>query len=309
MTDNNSNITEEENNNGNISTFSQNIRSSRQEDFRQRIENILFLINRYNNIRDIEESEENNNNYYYRRMNEYSRDSYRRNKYLESSLIPILKNKVIKFNGKDYSYYHLCQLNLIFKNKYNIILNLDFTAKKILLKIKYIVRLNILDQEIICNNIECDKNFCNGKIHLISKQRRLLTKIEEETTEKLMEELESKIQDFKYCIECNNLWDIRTNDRYYNTEVNYNIKEEKIEDFDVCDNCIIQSSLNHRTLKVLEPCSICLKPIYENNFTKTLCKHIFHKHCINTWLEKKKSCPLCRFRLKNIHDNILIEEL
>ena len=287
MTDNNSNIIEEENNNGNISAFSQNIRSSRQGDFRQRIENILFLINRYNNIRDIEESEENNNNYYYRRMNEYSRDSYRRNKYLESSLIPILKNKVIKFNGKDYSYYHLCQLNLIFKNKYNIILNLDFTAKKILLKIKYIVRLNILDQEIICNNIECDKNFCNGKIHLISKQRRLLTKIEEETTEKLMEELESKIQDFKYCIECNNLWDIRTNDRYKNTEVNYDVKEEKIEDFDVCDNCIIQSSLNHRTLKVLEQCSICLKPIYENNFTKTLCKHIFHKHCINTWLEKK----------------------
>ena len=30
----------------------------RQEDFRHRIENILFLINRYNNIRDMEEFEE-----------------------------------------------------------------------------------------------------------------------------------------------------------------------------------------------------------------------------------------------------------
>ena len=256
--------------------------------------------------------EENNNNYYYRRrMNEYPRDSYRRNKYLNPSLIPNLKNKVIKFNQKEYSYYHLCQLNLIFTNKYKIILNLDFTAKKVLLKTKYIVRLNILDKEIICNNIECDKNFCNGKIHLSSKQRKLLIKIEEETTEKLMEELESKIQDFKYCIECNNLWDIRSNERYNSTEVNYDKKEatEQNEDFDVCDNCIIQSSLNHKTLKVLDSCSICLKAIYENDFTKTLCKHIFHKHCINTWLEKKNSCPLCRFRLKNIHNHILIEEL
>ena len=123
-----------------------------------------------------------------------------------------------------------------------------------------------------------------------------------------MKELESKIQDFKYCIECNNLWDIKSNERYNNTDVNYD-KEEKIEDFDICDNCVIQSSLNHKTLKNIDTCSICLKAMYENDFTKTLCKHIFHKHCINTWLEKKNSCPLCRFRLKNIHNHILIEEL
>jgi len=298
----------------NIFSFSNYLRQPRPENFRHRIENILFLINRYNNIRDMEdfeeEIEENNSNYYYRRrMNEYPRDSYRRDKYLEPSLIPILKSKVIKFNQKEYSYYHLCKLNLNFTNKYKIILNLDFTAKKVLLKTKYIVRLNILDKEIICNNIECDKNFCNGKIHLGSKQRKLLIKIEEETIEKLMEELESKIQDFKYCIECNNLWDIKSNERYHNTEVNYDVKEEVIEDFDICDNCIIQSSLNNKTLKVIDSCSICLKTIYENNFTKTLCKHIFHKHCISTWLEKKNSCPLCRFRLKNIHNHILIEEL
>ena len=280
-----------------------------QEEFRSRIENILLLINRYNNLRDFDNnSTENNNNYYYRRrMNEFEyRDTYQ-SKELETSLIPSLREKIITFNNKKYSYYHLCQMNLIFTNKYNIILNINFTAKKILLKTKYIIYLNILDKEIICNNIDCEKNFCNGKIHLGSKKRKLLMKIEEETTEKLMEELEIKIHDYKYCIECDKLWDIKTNERYKNIEVNYDIKEEQEEDYDVCDNCIIQNSLNHKTLKIKDTCAICLKTIYENDFTKTLCKHIFHKKCIDTWLVSKSTCPLCRYKLKN--NNILIEEL
>lgn len=284
---------------------------SNQEDFRSRIENILYLINRYQNISNFDNLRENNNNNYYRRirMNEFSRNAYQ-SKELETSLIPALRDKIITFNNKKYSYYHLCQMNLIFTNKYNIIINIDFTAKKILLITKYIVYLNILDKEIICNNIDCEKNFCNGKIHLGSKKRKLLIKIEEENTEKLMEELEIKIHDYKYCIECDKLWDIKMNDRYKNIKVNYDVNydiEEKEEDYDVCDNCIIKNSLNHKTLKIKDTCAICLKSIYENDFTKTLCKHLFHKKCIDTWLISKTTCPLCRYKLKN--NNILIEEL
>ncbi len=284
-----------------------NQQNGNQDDFRSRIENILYLINRYNNISNFDNSRDNNNNYYYRRrMNEFEYRDYQ-SKDIETSLIPTLREKIITFNNKKYSYYHLCQMNLIFTNKYNIILNINFTAKKILLKTKYIIYLNILDKEIICNNMDCEKNFCNGKIHLGSKKRKLLIKIEEETTEKLMEELEIKIHDYKYCIECDKLWDIKMNERYKNIEVNYDIKEEEKEDYDICDNCIIKNSLNHKTLKIKDKCAICLKTIYENDFTKTLCKHIFHKKCIDTWLISKSTCPLCRYKLKN--NNILIEEL
>jgi hypothetical protein len=293
MTDNNINITENENlNNEDGFTFSSYLRPN-EDHFRNRIENILYLINRFNN-HDYEEN--NNNNYYRRRMNEYPRNSYRNNtSYIDPSLIEELKNKKIRFNDNEYSYYHLCKLNLIYKNKYNILLNIDFTVKKILLKTKYIIYLNILDNEFICNNIECEKNFCNGKNHFGSKQRKLLIKIEDENTENLMEKLEKKIQDFKYCIECNNLWDIKKYNRISK------------EDYDVCDNCIIQNSLNKSTLIIIDKCSICLKNIYENNYTKTLCKHLFHKDCLETWLLKKNSCPLCRFRLKNTLQ--IIEEL
>jgi hypothetical protein len=269
------------------------------ENFRNRIENILFLINRFNNVREYEE--ENNTNQYRRRMSDYPRNSYNFD-LIDASLIPILKQKIVLFNDKKYSYYHLCKLNIAYKNKYNILLNIDFTAKKVILKTKYIVYINILDKEMICNNMDCEKNFCNGNLHLGSKKRKLLIKIEEEEIEKLMEKLEEKIQDYKYCIDCKSLWDIKIKERY--------VEEEKEkEDYDYCDNCVIQQSLDNKTLKIIETCSICLKKIYENKFTETLCKHLFHKNCLNTWLIGKNTCPLCRFQLKNNNTFHIIEEL
>jgi len=42
-----------------------------------------------------------------------------------------------------------------------------------------------------------------------------------------------------------------------------------------------------------EDCSICLDHI-KNNKKTLACQHIFHKGCIDTWLNHKTSCPLCR---------------
>ena len=40
-------------------------------------------------------------------------------------------------------------------------------------------------------------------------------------------------------------------------------------------------------------CCICLDDDLEN--TKTLlCGHMFHQKCIEEWLQKEESCPLCR---------------
>ena len=41
-------------------------------------------------------------------------------------------------------------------------------------------------------------------------------------------------------------------------------------------------------------CSICLEEYTEtNNITKTACGHIYHSVCINEWLERADTCPLC----------------
>lgn len=52
-------------------------------------------------------------------------------------------------------------------------------------------------------------------------------------------------------------------------------------------------------------CSICLEEFKtndtndnNNNETKTLpCKHVFHKSCIDKWIELRNLCPLCRTRV------------
>lgn len=43
-------------------------------------------------------------------------------------------------------------------------------------------------------------------------------------------------------------------------------------------------------------CTICLDDFVDNEpvVTLTECKHVFHKQCINTWLDTKKTCPNCQ---------------
>ena len=43
-------------------------------------------------------------------------------------------------------------------------------------------------------------------------------------------------------------------------------------------------------------CSICLADYEEHDMLKRLpgCRHHFHTHCIDPWLKKNKTCPLCK---------------
>ena len=47
-------------------------------------------------------------------------------------------------------------------------------------------------------------------------------------------------------------------------------------------------------------CPICLDNFYSDNLNKSKdvcclgCKHYFHSECIGLWLNKNRSCPLCR---------------
>ncbi|OIW05837.1 hypothetical protein TanjilG_23623 [Lupinus angustifolius] len=46
----------------------------------------------------------------------------------------------------------------------------------------------------------------------------------------------------------------------------------------------------------VEDCVICLEEFREGENVKMIlcCKHVFHPHCIDTWLDKHVTCPVCR---------------
>ncbi|KAK7272529.1 hypothetical protein RJT34_29185 [Clitoria ternatea] len=43
-------------------------------------------------------------------------------------------------------------------------------------------------------------------------------------------------------------------------------------------------------------CAICLEEFQVGQFCQVfpMCQHIFHSHCIDRWLQKKLTCPICR---------------
>ena len=50
-------------------------------------------------------------------------------------------------------------------------------------------------------------------------------------------------------------------------------------------------------------CPICLEPISRNK--KILkCNHAFHKSCVNTWLQRHDTCPMCRCLINYIEGKI-----
>ena len=55
-------------------------------------------------------------------------------------------------------------------------------------------------------------------------------------------------------------------------------------------------------------CSICLDEEKYTNIS-TLCKHEFHKICLDTWLNENETCPYCRNSLTNyIRDEIEVDQ-
>ncbi|KAI9169821.1 hypothetical protein LWI28_018144 [Acer negundo] len=54
-----------------------------------------------------------------------------------------------------------------------------------------------------------------------------------------------------------------------------------------------------------ESCAICKDEFCAHSEAKQLpCKHLYHSHCILTWLSLHSSCPLCRFQLQVVAGEI-----
>ena len=96
------------------------------------------------------------------------------------------------------------------------------------------------------------------------------------------------------------MWDNRERDRYSYLEdirIRNNInerverrrnilKEIKIKEYD-------ESLLIHDS-----ECCICLDKFEDGEKISTLkCNHCFHEECIDNWLQKNLTCPLCRLSL------------
>jgi len=67
--------------------------------------------------------------------------------------------------------------------------------------------------------------------------------------------------------------------------------------------------LNNDILRSVEPrdntvCPICLDVIQHNVFV-TVCRHKYHKSCIDQWLTKSDVCPLCRGNISIINKHEL----
>ena len=55
-------------------------------------------------------------------------------------------------------------------------------------------------------------------------------------------------------------------------------------------------------------CSICLTQIHSKK-QPFVCNHSFNSECIDTWMQQKQSCPICReTKLKILNSNIKIEK-
>ena len=82
---------------------------------------------------------------------------------------------------------------------------------------------------------------------------------------------------------------------------NENINLKKFNNNNEINNLLgngikIKNDDNH----IYKECIICFEKLKLNDIKRILpsCNHYFHKECIDNWLIKNSSCPICRFNYK-----------
>lgn len=67
---------------------------------------------------------------------------------------------------------------------------------------------------------------------------------------------------------------------------------------------------NNSIDEIITICSICCDN-YENDdeCIITKCNHIYHKKCIDAWLDKNITCPMCRKNIKQRTQFVLVDDM
>lgn len=81
--------------------------------------------------------------------------------------------------------------------------------------------------------------------------------------------------------------------------VKRNLTIDEIEEIPCCKLSDMKKSSDDSSddssFSGLQVCGVCQDDYHEKSIIKILnCKHSFHRLCIDMWLYKKNSCPLCR---------------
>ena len=67
-----------------------------------------------------------------------------------------------------------------------------------------------------------------------------------------------------------------------------------------CSRKLMDKEMNysHRDIPIKEECRICLSPLAAGETVRRLeCLHVFHRVCLDTWLQRCLKCPLCKHDL------------
>jgi len=122
----------------------------------------------------------------------------------------------------------------------------------------------------------------------------------------MIDSISSIFDEIKNNIDIYNTENIDENNIYFNIEfeiLQNNNEDENINYFKDCKsiNEIIgksQKIKNNDTI-IEENCFICMEKYNINEYKRQLplCKHYFHKKCIDKWLKRNASCPICRDKI------------
>lgn len=203
-----------------------------------------------------------------------------------------LLNIILNIDDQKISYFSLCKKKIVFINKNNIKLLLNFSISKILFEISYILNIYYLNSFFECNNVDCLNNNCDGSIHYLDTNLKILIKLKDYNVDRLIENFPIIIQDIYKCIYCNNI--------YYLDEKNLSIEKNNKFYINKCIDCTFKSFIDNKSFTIINNCSICFNNIYDKDkYIITKCNHYFHKTCLNDWTKLKNNCPLCRTDIVN----------
>ncbi|XP_050522989.1 uncharacterized protein LOC126895303 isoform X2 [Daktulosphaira vitifoliae] len=80
-------------------------------------------------------------------------------------------------------------------------------------------------------------------------------------------------------------------------------EKEKNEDSSTKECPYEKEKIEDNSSKDVEICAICFNEVNDECY-KTPCNHEFCKKCMDQWLQKGSTCPICRYLIKENNGNI-----